>query len=196
MLKEIDLTKEAIDLLFWMIIDPSAQWKKEKHYKTDGIGREEIGSLHRWVNNKLYGEEALDRDSVAAKATIQQLYEHYFPKDTSRADDATMKLALEMRRDGLLNNFQKFFLRDKKPGKYKIKDKHVRRLLALWEHYEKLETTDRAAIKDAPDACMGLHVHFADLKAALGGKPLPSAADVEDEAEDGPAEKPPEAPKV
>jgi len=164
--KSVNLSKEAISLLYAFFLAPQSQWKKEDHYPLgDFRANREVAQLTKWVDKTLLGPEHA-RDGDFAKMALGQLNQAY----SMNGSDQDKMNAWQMA--------NRVLLRDFKEGKYKLAQPLVERLKNVMEHYVK---------KTAQGS---LAVHFADLDLALDGKDPCSEADVtEPEPEDKKEEK-------
>lgn len=156
---KIFLTREAIDLLWLMTVNPGIQWSKEHHYPwgTDGgIIERELRAMSRVVEEVFLKKPIMVETEVAA-AIIKNLIDAYGPNGTREQKEKMWQAIQTVQPQKEYN-----------AGEHGVKDAFVTRAKALMEHYRKLPRKTDAH----------LAVHFADLDAALKGQQPPSAEDM------------------
>lgn len=163
---EIELTKDSIELLFIFCKNPDTQFEKKDQYAVkDSVATRDIAALGKFVNDKLFSP-LLPADSDDARKLLDAI------KDAITKDDVP-----EDAQRALWSQTSRIFIREALAGKYKLKQKYIERLQSMSKHYS--DKTSRSL----------LAAHFADLDAALDGKPLAKAEDVLDDEEKKEEEK-------
>lgn len=173
---EIELTRESIDLIFLLTNSPGKAWKKEHWHpaskeNADAVASRDVTSIARWLDERVLGKFA-PKDTPEAKTAALLLCDRLkiiYDGGEGPIKDGDQQIPREQYREAIWAGIRNIFEREYKTGKHKIKKKYIERLQDLVKHYRGKPV----------EGSVTLTMQFADLDAALDGKPLPSASDVE-----------------
>lgn len=155
---EIDIGLEGAMLMHWMFLVPDVQWKREDHFEAaDKMAERQCAALAKFTDQKLLSEEQ-PPESENARQVLDLLKAAYEPKGS---DEQKRKAWLASRT---------VIGREYLPGRYKLKAESIERIKLVLDHYRKKKSRHY------------LVNHIAALEAALDGKALPAAEDVEEAA--------------